>query len=59
MNSPPRRNQPASLALYLLQHPAQIATADPSDPIELDPVRPFQDDLCFAALAEHMHVRRL
>jgi hypothetical protein len=30
----------------------------PGNPIEPDPARPFQDDLRFAALSEHMHMRR-
>src|SRR6266567_5664512 len=58
MNSPPHRDQPLSLALDLQHHPAHIAAADTGDPIEPDLARSFQDDLCFAALTEHMHMRR-
>ena len=58
MNSPPQCEQPLPLALDLLHHPAQIASADAGDPIEPDPVRSFQVDLGFAALSEHMDVGR-
>src|SRR5712691_11344763 len=58
MNSPPHRDQPLPLALDLLHHPAQIASADADDPIEPDIARFLQDDLRFAALSEHVHMRR-
>jgi len=58
MNSPPHRDQPLPLVLGLQHHPAQIASADAGDLIEPDPARSFQDDLRFAALTEHMHMRR-
>jgi hypothetical protein len=58
MNSPPHRDQSRPLALNLLHHSVQIASADAGDPIESDPTWPFQDDLCFTALTEHVNVGR-
>src|SRR5262245_65844766 len=59
MNSPPHFDQSLPLAMDLLHHASQIGPADADDPIKPSPVYPFQDDLRFATLAEHVHVRRV
>src|SRR5262249_22807940 len=59
MNCPPHRHQPLPLALRLPHHTAQIAAADPADPIDRDTARCLQNDLRFAALTEHVHMGRV
>src|SRR5262249_23612433 len=46
-------------ALRLPHHTAQIAAADPGDPIDRDTARCLQNDLRFAALTEHVHMGRV
>jgi hypothetical protein len=58
MNRSPPCEQPFALAPRLLHDATQISAADASDPIQRYACWPSQDDLRFAAMPEHMHVRR-
>jgi hypothetical protein len=58
MNSPPHGEQLRALTLDLLDHAAQITSADTDDPIDPDPIWSFEHDLRLASVPKHMHVRR-
>jgi hypothetical protein len=57
MNFPPHRQQVASFARHLLHDPTKVAPPNADNPVETS-LQSFQPNLRFAALAEHMHVRR-